>query len=277
MKRKTALLTCIMASAMIMATGCSSTGDDSYNHDGTTDITTAHTADENSSLFEQVESPSEDSAPSDAAESSVPSGTYAVTCTEEFDEDVITYEVSYTFCEDHTGIFSCQDFVEFTWDEDSINFETEERSYTLDGSTLIVEEDGNKSEFPKRVSDDPLLNGDFSSLAGSYKATDMSNNNYGGGEPLNDLVLGSDGSITGGNATYTDSFFPTGAPKLVTKTNIGTYECVITPDAIYTIYPEGVAQLIYMEDEAYSYLVDSVYINCFVYDGGVMDSVYYQE
>lgn len=269
MKKKTVLLPCILASVLVMSTGCNSTGEvTDTNNESTGDVTKDTTAGEASSLFEQVENAKEDQAPS---------GTYAVTCTEEFDEDEITYEVSYTFCDDHTGIFCCQDFVEFTWDEDSINFEFYETPYTLDGDTLIIEEDGTKSEFPKRVSDDPLLNGDFSSLAGSYKATDFTNDGYGGGEALNDLVLGSDGSVSGGNPTYSADFFPAGAPKLVTKTNIGTYMCVVTPDAYYTIYPEGVAQLIYTEDEAYSYLVDSVYINCFVFDGGVMDTIYYLE
>ena len=124
-----------------------------------------------------------------------------------------------------------------------------------------------------------VLNGDFSEFAGTYKATDNSNNLYGGGLPLRDLELHADGAISGGGTSDNYDMYPNTKPKSITKNEDGSYLCVLTDasDGVenkYYIYPEGTAQ----EDVSdQDYLVENVYIRCIQIDGGVGDIIYYKE
>lgn len=147
-----------------------------------------------------------------------------------------------------------------------------------DGTRQFVDECTYKEE--EHVENiDEVLNGDFSEYAGTYKATENDNNNYGGGQPLSDLELHEDGSVSGGGSWYSPEPYPSLKPKSITKNDDGSYLCVITDenDDIenrYYIYPEGVVEDRVADEK---YLADSVYIRYIQIDGGVLDIVYYKD
>ena len=120
-----------------------------------------------------------------------------------------------------------------------------------------------------------LKEGDFSIFAGSYMATSEANNAYGGGQKLNDLILSNDGSLSGGGSYYSENFYPSSKPVSVTKNEDGSYLCNITDKSYFIIYPVGVIENREYVKENQAYLKDTVYINCVVIDGGVLDVTYY--
>ena len=120
-----------------------------------------------------------------------------------------------------------------------------------------------------------LRNGDFSRFAGSYKASRIDNENYGGGEDLENLVLNADGTTSGG-----ESFYPRTKPLSVEKQEDGSYFCKVTDRTSFTIYPEGVIEKSQRFKESNGYFNDlkgKVCINYIHADGGVMDVFYYLE
>lgn len=120
-----------------------------------------------------------------------------------------------------------------------------------------------------------LLRGDFSEFAGSYRATSEDYDGYGGGHKLNNLQLNEDGSITGGGSYYSEVFYPSSKPISVTKNEDGSYLCKLTENSHFLIYPIGAIEDNQYVREHQKYLKDIVYINCFVFDGGVLDVTYY--
>lgn len=62
-----------------------------------------------------------------------------------------------------------------------------------------------------------LQKGDFSEYAGTYRALDIFEDGYGGGEPLSDLYLDNDGIITGGGMWYFPEPYLNTVPTEVTK------------------------------------------------------------
>lgn len=123
-----------------------------------------------------------------------------------------------------------------------------------------------------------LQQGDFSQFAGTYQAGENDNNGYGGGEPLEPLVLQDNGVITGGGAWYSSDPYPASEPISVEKREDGSYLCQITffdnaAQSYFLIYPEGVVGE-YTAGLDTQFLTDTLYIECLHIDGGVMDVVY---
>lgn len=125
--------------------------------------------------------------------------------------------------------------------------------------------------------EDNVLKGDFSAFEGNYMATLEHHDAYGGGKKLSFLTLNTDGSISGGNSYYSEGFYPTSKPIFIEKKEDGSYICKITEDCHYTLYPTGVIEDNEYVTEHQGYLKDTVYINCMVVDGGVLDVTYYLE
>lgn len=278
MKKKTTFLVPVLVLSLALITGCGNEGNNSSaNESSSIESASVASVEAGSSDSNATSTDASTSASSDDATFEIPSGTYTMIFTEEIEGEEVSAEYSYTFFDDYTGIYVGQDILDFTWDEMNIIFEASTYTYEVLDDELIVDENGYEQNFSKRESDDPILNGDFSQFAASYVPTDSSSDGYGGGEPLETLTLEKDGSITGGGPTYNSEWFPHSAPRLVVKNNNGTYTCIYSENETYTIYPEGVAQVFYSENSKYSYLVDTVYINFFVFDGGVLDVTYYLE
>lgn len=125
---------------------------------------------------------------------------------------------------------------------------------------------------------DGVLYGDFSEYAGTYKATEWSNDGYGGGQRLDDLQLSDEGIVTGGGAYYSPEPYPCKAPISVELEDDGSYKCIVNEEEKYSgdifyIYPEGVVEDRFKDDEI---LVNAVYIRYIHLDGGVSDKVFYK-
>lgn len=73
-----------------------------------------------------------------------------------------------------------------------------------------------------------LQKGDFSEYAGTYRALDIFEDGYGGGEPLSDLYLDNDGIITGGGMWYFPEPYLNTVPTEVTKNEDGSYKCQVS-------------------------------------------------
>lgn len=144
---------------------------------------------------------------------------------------------------------------------------------------ISVEEE--KSISKENISSDGtltnLLNGDFSEFSGSYVATKESIDAMGGGQELNDLILKNDGSLSGGSSHYSKEFYPQTKPTSISKNADGSYTCKFTENSYYTIYPKGIIEDREYVKENQLYLKDTVYINCIVVDGGVLNATYYLE
>ncbi len=80
------------------------------------------------------------SAGTDKNETNKPEGKYAATLTEEIEGEDISYEVSYTFNSDGTGVFDAQDRIDFTWDDDYIYMNDEKYAFELKDNCLSVSE-----------------------------------------------------------------------------------------------------------------------------------------
>lgn len=128
------------------------------------------------------------------------------------------------------------------------------------------------------VSDSAILNGDFSEFAGTYKATEWTNDGYGGGQRLDDLMLDNGGIITGGGAFYSPEPYPRQKPISVEIDEDGSYKCIVNEETdmvgnIFYIYPAGIVEERFKDDEQ---LVNSVYIRYVQIDGGISEMVYYK-
>lgn len=126
--------------------------------------------------------------------------------------------------------------------------------------------------------EDTLLNFDFSDYAGTYRATDWTNDGYGGGQKLDDLHLSDEGIITGGESYFSPEPYPAKKPLSVELAEDGSYKCVVNEEEQYSgdifyIYPEGVCEDRFKDDEK---LVKGVYIRYVHLDGGVSDKVFYK-
>lgn len=118
----------------------------------------------------------------------------------------------------------------------------------------------------------------FSTYAGTYIPTEWSNDAAGGGQNLNDLVLGDEGIITGGGSYYLTDMYPEKKPISVNKEDDGSYRCIVNKvednlEDVFYIYPVGVVEERFKDDER---LVNSIYIRYVKYDGGVSELVYYR-
>lgn len=125
-----------------------------------------------------------------------------------------------------------------------------------------------------------LQKGDFSEYAGTYRALDIFEDGYGGGEPLSDLYLDNDGIITGGGMWYSPEPYLNTVPTEVTKNEDGSYKCQVSyvddlHQSYFLIYPEGtIGENTYGYDE--SFLLCTPYIQYTKFDGGVSDIIYYR-
>jgi hypothetical protein len=154
-----------------------------------------------------------------------------------------------------------------SYDNDVDETEYEDNAEILDDEE-IVEDD----------SDDDALDFDFSEFAGTYKATEFTNDAYGGGQSLDNLVLDKDGIVSGGGAYFHPNPFPVKAPTSVEIYEDGSYKCIVNEEIalsgdVFYIYPVGVVEERFKDDEV---LVNSVYIRYYHVDGGVCDEVFYK-
>ena len=90
----------------------------------------------------------EDGANEDAQASIV--GVYVKEYTDELDGQEVSFEYSYTFNEDHTGVADVQDTVEFTWNDNKIIEGAYEYDFTVEDGVLKIERDGIVDEFVKK-------------------------------------------------------------------------------------------------------------------------------
>lgn len=114
--------------------------------------------------------------------------------------------------------------------------------------------------------------------AGTYRATDWTNDGYGGGQKLDDLHLSDEGIITGGGSYFSPEPYPAKKPLSVELAEDGSYKCVVIEEEQYSgdifyVYPEGVCEDRFKDDEK---LVKGVYIRYVHLDGGVSDKVFYK-
>ncbi|MBR6404486.1 MAG: hypothetical protein IKS48_13995 [Eubacterium sp.] len=84
---------------------------------------------------------------------------------------------------------------------------------------------------------------DFSQYVGSYKATDGTNDAFGGGDTLDDLEIHEDGSITGGQDDNSESYIPDRPADSITQGEDGTivfsYDVGEERTLEFTVYPNG--------------------------------------
>lgn len=82
----------------------------------------------------------------------IPAGRYIATFTEENEGEGVSYEVSYTFNSDGTGIYEGPDVIDFTWEDDYILMNDRKYPFVLEDNCLSVYEfvgvqNYNKQEF----------------------------------------------------------------------------------------------------------------------------------
>lgn len=126
--------------------------------------------------------------------------------------------------------------------------------------------------------EDAVSDFDFSEFAGTYRATEWTNDGYGGGQRLDDLVLDKDGIVTGGGSYFYPEPYPVKKPISVEICEDGSYKCIVNEETgqsgdIFYIYPAGIVEDRFKDDEI---LVNSVYIRYVHMDGGVSDKVFYK-
>ena len=110
---------------------------------------------------------------------------------------------------------------------------------------------------------------------------------------MSNLELATDGSVTGGGASYYPNPFPDAPPISVVKNDDGSYFCSVTEAEYeydegieanipvntinsFTIYPVGVVgSSLFGEDE--EFLRSVVYIEYVQIDGGVLDAAFYKD
>ncbi|SDB13895.1 hypothetical protein SAMN02910298_00730 [Pseudobutyrivibrio sp. YE44] len=69
-----------------------------------------------------------------------PEGKYSATFTEEIEGEEISYEVSYTFNSDGTGVYDGQDTIDFTWDACYIYMNDSKYPFDVNGNYISVSE-----------------------------------------------------------------------------------------------------------------------------------------
>ena len=102
-------------------TGCSFGIKDKQNLDDSS-IETIVDEEKNDTIDATSETSSSDAVKqaNDVAQTMVgPSGKYSAIFTEVIDGEAVTYDVSYTFNSDGTGVYDGQDTIDFTWDAEN--------------------------------------------------------------------------------------------------------------------------------------------------------------
>ena len=219
-----------------------------------------------------------------------------------FGEEV-SFETSYTFFEENNGVFCVYYDIggvrSFTYDEKKIYYcDGTSYDYTIEGDVLNIEGEDGLVSFEKKVETGPIYEGDFSEFEGTYKTTSNTNDSFGGGDIIPDVILNSDGIITGGYDTdilemhkeNNVNTFENQKPIYVTKWNDGSYYCVVSflsdsfldeegencggfVELAYRIYPQNSNS----EFASYSdYSNDYVYIQLYEFGGGVYNPVFYK-
>jgi len=112
----------------------------------------------------------------------------------------------------------------------------------------------------------------LASFAGTYTPYPDVSASYGGGSQWQDIVLDKNGIITGGGTDWYHLSSSGAKPASITRAEDGSIVITITDNESYTIYPAGVAPGMY--NGAYNNNV--VNIRYLMYDGGVMDIMYYK-
>lgn len=159
-------------------------------------------------------------------------------------------------------------------------FSEEEEEEVIDilASFRVVDEEASAME--ENAVYEALQRGDFSHFAGTYKPCDVYNDWYGGGQDISNLILQENGIITGGGSWFHENPYPETKPMSVTKREDGSYLCQVTyvddyMQEYFLIYPQGViGENPYGDNDPL--LTENVYIQYMVYDGSVMDIIYYK-
>ena len=150
MKQKLLLACTILALTFV---GCGTNTNESQVPDNSTedvviDENTTDTTDDTSDVSQTSDSEqSEDESTSDQ-----PEGKYSATFTDEIEGEEISYEVSYTFNSDGTGVYDVQDTVDFTWDAEGkyIEINGTVHDFDLNGNCITVEEYQGIEEYYKQ-------------------------------------------------------------------------------------------------------------------------------
>lgn len=174
-----------------------------------------------------------------------------------------------------------EDVIEDTIDE-NMDITEEDSSNTPDDEDIDTDIDLADDTEDDIVDDSNEDKFDFSLYAGTYIATDETNQNNGGGKPVEDLILDENGIVSGGTPSYYTGGYPTKEHSIVELLEDGSYRCAVDEESSYWgtamyIYPVGVyAELnkqFYSDDDLYT---DAVYIRYVLAQGtGVSDMTYY--
>ena len=163
--------------------------------------------------------------------------------------------------------------------------EEEQEVLAILSSFRLAERTAETENSDNSASEDDILSelqqGDFSRFAGVYQATENDSQGYGGGKPLNPLVLQNNGVITGGGAWFYEEMYLAEEPISVEKREDGSYLCQLAYEndawqSYYLIYPPGTVGQYTAGLDAQT-LTDALYIECFVLDGGVSDIIYVED
>ncbi|MBP3728296.1 MAG: hypothetical protein J6H22_05135 [Pseudobutyrivibrio sp.] len=121
---------------------------DNPTEDVVVDENTTDTTDDTS----ETSQTSDSEQPEDANFLDGPDGTYSAIFTEEIEGKEISYEVSYTFNSDGTGVYNGQDTIDFTWDAENnfIMINDDKHPFELNDDCLTVEEFHGIEEYYKQ-------------------------------------------------------------------------------------------------------------------------------
>ena len=196
-----------------------------------------------------------------------------------FGEEV-SFETSYTFFEENNGVF-CENYDiggvrSFTYDEKKIYYcDGTSYDYTIEGDVLNIEGEDGLVSFEKKVETGPIYEGDFSEFEGTYKTTSNTNDSFGGGDIIPDVILNSDGIITGGYDTDILERDNT-TPEELAQTSTHN-EMFFVKDMFICIYNSTSKENSNSEFASYSdYSNDYVYIQLYEFGGGVYNPVFYK-
>ena len=151
-----------------------------------------------------------------------------------------------------------------------------------DEKEIIIDD----SPIEDETEEEPESNNDpIEQYAGTYVACDIYNSWYGGGKELEPLIINTDGSVSGGTASWA-SDYPDNAPISVELKDDGTIWSQIDyvdeeMQNYYIIYPQGVKGDTPFDkgsenEDMRKMLMDNIYVEYVQLDGGVLDIIYYK-
>ena len=136
MKNKLLIVSMILALSFV---GC-----------GATEVSQTSDKDSSASAETTIESDKSEDISEDTSDIiAEPKGKYSVTKTEELEGEEISYEISYTFNSDGTGVYDGQDTIDFTWNAVNITINGENKEYEANGDSIRIKEDYGWEEYTK--------------------------------------------------------------------------------------------------------------------------------